>query len=76
LAAERATSPAGRSHQAFTGESILKAAGVEAGLTVHVGTTDGALEAELTNDGRMLVQGLSLSDAATARARNRLFEDP
>jgi outer membrane protein assembly factor BamB len=40
---------------------------------VVVGTTDGALEAELTHAGRMLVQGLALSDEAAAKARQHLF---
>jgi hypothetical protein len=68
---------------------IVKAAGVEAGLAVVVGTTDGVLETTLTTgspsasstgsgqaspgQGRMLVQGLALSDAAAAAARQHLF---
>ena len=53
---------------------VLKETGVSAGLAVVVGTTDGALEAELTNDGKMLVQGLALSDEAAAGARRHIFE--
>jgi len=53
---------------------VIKTTGVEAGLAVHVGTTDGVLEAALNNGGRMLAQGLALSDEAAARARKHLFE--
>ena len=34
-------------------QEIIKASGVEAGLCVHVGTTDGVLEAGLTNGTRI-----------------------
>jgi hypothetical protein len=84
-----------------TAQAVIEASGVEAGLAVVVGTTDGALEAELTAGsgqsvfigveamtygrsrlvdgdpaagGRLLVQGLALSDEAAARARKHLFE--
>lgn len=53
---------------------IIKTTGVEAGLAVHIGTVDGVLEAELTNDGRMVVQGLALSEEAAAKARKHIFE--
>jgi hypothetical protein len=43
---------------------VLKETGVPAGLAVVVGTTDGRLEADLTDGGKMLVQGLALSDEA------------
>jgi outer membrane protein assembly factor BamB len=52
---------------------VLKEAGVSAGLAVVVGTTDGVLEADLTNDGKMLVQGLALSDQAAAKARGLIL---
>jgi outer membrane protein assembly factor BamB len=52
---------------------VLKETGVSAGLAVVVGTTDGALEAELTNEGKMLVQGLALSDEAALKARQHIF---
>jgi len=58
---------------AGTGSEVIKAARVEAGLAVHVGTTDGVLEAELANGGRMLVQGLALSDEAAGEARTHPF---
>jgi outer membrane protein assembly factor BamB len=65
-----------------TAEQVVKEIGVTAGLAVHVGTTDGALEADLTNNGpstisgqgKMLVQGLALSDEAAAKARKHFFE--
>jgi hypothetical protein len=49
---------------------VLKESGVTAGLAVVIGTTDGALEAGLIHEGKMLVQGLALSnEAATAWPR-------
>jgi outer membrane protein assembly factor BamB len=60
-----------------TAAQVLKESGVAAGLAVVVGTTDpGApgLEADLTNGGKVLVQGLALSDEAAAKAREHLFE--
>ena len=80
---------------------VLKETGVDAGLAVVVGTTDGVLEAALTRGqgqwvsfedtqvdrwhnryvdqppvegGRLLVQGLALSDDAAAKARRHIFE--
>ncbi len=53
---------------------VLKETGVSAGLAVVVGTSDGALEADLTNGGKILVQGLALSDEAAAKARQHIFE--
>ena len=55
------------------GAQLLKSAGLEGGLAVHVGATDGALEAGLTNGGRVLVHGLALTDAARDAARQALF---
>jgi outer membrane protein assembly factor BamB len=57
-----------------TAQQVFKETGVSAGLAVVVGTTDGALEADLTNDGKMLVQGLALSEEAAAKARKFIFE--
>jgi hypothetical protein len=51
---------------------ILREAGVDAGLAVHLGTTDGRLEIELTHGGRVLVHGLALDDQALAEARKRI----
>ena len=56
-----------------TAREIIRATGVSAGLAVVVGTTDGVLEGELTNDGKMLVHGLALSDDAAAKAREHIF---
>jgi outer membrane protein assembly factor BamB len=53
---------------------VLKESGVTAGLAVVIGTTDGALEAGLIHEGKMLVQGLALSNEAAARARKFIFE--
>jgi len=48
---------------------VLKETGVSAGLAVHIGTTDGAWEVELTNGGNLVVQGLARSDEALDKAR-------
>ena len=56
------------------GEDALRLSGVTAGLCVHLGTMDGQLEGALVNGGRMLVQGLALSDEAAIRARRHLLE--
>jgi hypothetical protein len=53
---------------------VLEESGVSAGLAVVVGTSDGELEAAPTNGGKMLVQGLALSDEAAAKARRHIFE--
>jgi outer membrane protein assembly factor BamB len=53
---------------------VLDQTGVSAGLAVVVGATDGKLEAELTNGGKMLVQGLAFSDEAVAKARQHIFQ--
>jgi hypothetical protein len=53
---------------------VLKETGVSAGLAVVVGTTDGALEADLANGGKMLIQGLALSDEALANARKHVAD--
>jgi outer membrane protein assembly factor BamB len=53
---------------------LLHQTGVRAGLAVVVGTTDGALEADLTNDGKVLVHGLALSDEAAVKARKHIVD--
>ncbi len=52
---------------------IITSTGIEAGLAVHVGATDGALECGLTSKGRMLVHGLALADAQRDAARQAIF---
>ncbi len=47
----------------------IKVTGIDAGIVVHLGSSDGALEAELASGGRMLVHGLALDNAAALRAR-------
>jgi outer membrane protein assembly factor BamB len=59
---------------ALAAEHVIQQTGVSAGLAVVVGTTDGALEAGLTQDGKLLVHGLALSDDAAAKARKHLFD--
>lgn len=56
-----------------TAEAVRAAAGGDGGLCVHVGSTDGALEADLAASGRMLVHGLALDPAAVAAARGRIL---
>jgi outer membrane protein assembly factor BamB len=51
-------------------DEVRKATGVDAGLAVHLGTTDGELEAALADD-RTLVHGLALGDEEPARSRLR-----
>jgi hypothetical protein len=68
------SAPAVQAAEMPAATQVLKETGIGAGLAVVVGTTDGALEAELTNDGKMLVQGLALSDEAAAKVRRHLFE--
>lgn len=58
--------------QRSPGQDLLQEAGIPAGLAVHLGTTDGEVEASLTNGGRMLVHGLALDDAALAASRRNL----
>jgi len=41
---------------------ITNSTGVEAGLCVHIGSTDGAIEIQLADNGRRLVHGLALDD--------------
>jgi outer membrane protein assembly factor BamB len=53
---------------------ILEKAGIQAGLGVHLGTTDGQLEAALARGGRLLVHGLALDEAALHKARRTLLE--
>ncbi len=48
-------------------QDVVEATGVHAGLVVHVGTTDGRLEADLAASGSMLVHGLT-HDAARLKA--------
>ncbi len=57
---------------AVSQEDPLQATGVSSGLAVHLGTTDGALEAALTNNGRILVHGVALDDASLTAARAHL----
>jgi len=40
-----------------------RATGIDAGVVVHVGTSDGMLELDLARSGRFLVQGLTLDEA-------------
>ena len=51
---------------------VRAATGVAAGLAVHLGTTDGTLEAALAREGRVLVHGIALDDASLAAARRSI----
>src|SRR5689334_4940484 len=53
-------------------ENLRRKAGVTSGLAVHLGTTDGELEASLAVDGRMLVHGIAFEDGALAASRRTL----
>lgn len=59
----------------LTAERVVAATGVTAGLCVHLGVTDGRLEAELAGSGRMLVHGLALDDRAVVVARKVLIAE-
>ncbi|MHC4914523.1 MAG: outer membrane protein assembly factor BamB family protein [Planctomycetota bacterium] len=54
---------------AGTAESAVKASGVDAGLCVHLGVTDGKLTAELRSGGKFLVHGLAAEAGSVAKAR-------
>ena len=64
-----ALSAVAHSADALTASTIQQRGGPEAGLAVHLGTTDGQLEIGLASGGRMLVHGLALSDRDRDRAR-------
>jgi outer membrane protein assembly factor BamB len=51
---------------------LLKLSGAEAGLCVHVGTTDGKFEAELAKSGRFVVDGLAANAGGVEAARRHL----
>lgn len=53
-------------------EEVLRDVGIADGLAVHLGTTDGEIEASLASGGRRLVHGLALDDAALAASRRAL----
>jgi len=55
-----------------TAQEVLKSAGLDAGLCVHLGCGQAktvALTADLAAGSRLLVHGLALDDASLARAR-------
>jgi len=53
-------------------QELVKASGVRAGLVVHLGVTDGKLDAALGKAGNFLVHGLAADDAAAERARKHV----
>jgi SAM-dependent methyltransferase len=53
---------------------ILEAAGVDAGLVVHLGCGDGRLTAALGRSGRFVVHGLDRSEEAVSEARRHVAE--
>jgi len=53
---------------------IIASTGIESGLCVVLGSTDGQIESALTVDGRMLVQGLALTDDQCRTAREYIFQ--
>jgi hypothetical protein len=46
--------------------------GIDAGVCVHIGASDGTLEIKLAANGRRLVHGLALDDSSLLRARNAI----
>lgn len=59
---------------AQTGADIGQQTGISTGLCVRLGTTDGRLEAELTREGKFLVQGFATEAALVPKARAYLQE--
>jgi hypothetical protein len=53
---------------------IRRQTGIRAGLCVHLGTTDGSLEADLAADGQLLVHGLT-SDLKELQGARRTIHD-
>ena len=53
-------------------EKVLEATGVRSGLAVHVGSTDGQLEAGLAKSGALLIQGITSDPAHLAKARKTI----
>ena len=51
---------------------IRKASGVETGLCVHLGATDGTLDAQLARGRKLLVHGLAAETGAARRARQHI----
>jgi len=51
---------------------ISNSAGVEAGLCVHIGSTDGTIEIQMARNGRRLVHGLALDDQSLNIARKAI----
>jgi len=65
----RVTTPIDRAAGAAEANSVRQQAGIDAGLCVHVGTTDGSLEADMAADGQLLVHGLSTNAKRVVSAR-------
>ncbi|MBA4065748.1 MAG: hypothetical protein C0501_18920 [Isosphaera sp.] len=74
LAPDAVPTSAAADEQPESAKDVLRAAGVEAGLSVHLGTTDGAFEVEAATGGRRVVHGLTL-DAKHAEAARKLIRD-
>ncbi|MFT5041820.1 MAG: outer membrane protein assembly factor BamB [Hyphomicrobiaceae bacterium] len=55
-------------------QKILRESGILGGIVVHLGTSDGKLEAELAGGHKFLVHGLALDQASLTRARDGLIE--
>jgi outer membrane protein assembly factor BamB len=55
-------------------EALVREAGVESGLAVHVPATDGQLEVSLARGERRLVHGLALDAASAAAAQKAILE--
>jgi len=63
---------AGLSVAADAPSAIVAATGIERGVAVHLGSSDGALECELASLHPMLVHGLALDEADLTRSRRRI----
>ncbi len=55
-----------------TAAQVLEATGIRSGLCVTLGAVDGALEADLAQNGRLLVHGLALTEKDAEAARKAI----
>jgi len=74
IAALLAITCCARAEQPATGRAILDGTGINTGLAVHLGASDGQLEIELARSGRILVHALALDDTACQQARRAIAE--
>lgn len=57
---------------ALTGNEVISATGVTAGFAIHLGCGDGSITTQLSNDGAILVHGLTDNEDELAAARGAI----